>query len=215
MLGVPADLTPAEAWRVLADGNARFVAGTVEHPSQGADRRAEVRDEQRPYAVLVGCSDSRVAAEIIFDRGLGDLFVVRTAGHVPDVTVLGSIEYGVALLGVPLVVVLGHRGCGAVAATRDHVRTGREPVGYVRGIVDRIRPHVADLGEAPDDDAVRRHVRATVRELVEDSVVVARAVAAGTCAVVGATYELVEGRVVPEVARGPVDLGPGDGSMGA
>ena len=208
--------TPAEAWRALREGNVRFVEGRMHHPSQDADRRASVRDGQQPFAVLLGCSDSRVAAEIVFDRGLGDLFVVRTAGHVADTTVLGSIEYGVTVLGVPLVVVLGHDACGAIAATREHLRTGQEPGGYVRAIVDRVRPHLVGLDDATDAEVVREHVRATVRGLLEDSVAVASAVAEGRCAVVGATYELADGRVVPVVARGPVvaDADPRpDGTM--
>lgn len=210
---------PAEAWRALRDGNARFVAGAMHHPSQDADRRAAVRAGQNPFAVLVGCSDSRVAAEIVFDRGLGDLFVVRTAGHVTDSTVLGSIEYGVTVLGAPLVVVLGHDACGAIAATRDSLRTGEEPGGHVRAIVDRVRPHlVAALAEAPDADEahlVAAHVRATVRALLEDSTAVRDAVAAGACAVVGATYELAEGRVRAVVAHGPAEVDDRvDGSMG-
>ncbi len=210
--------TPAEAWRALRDGNARFVAGTMHHPSQDADRRAAVRAGQEPFAVLVGCSDSRVAAEIIFDRGLGDLFVVRTAGHVTDSTVLGSIEYGVTVLGTPLVVVLGHDACGAVAATREYLRGGAEPGGYVRSIVDRVRPHlVAALATTPDADEaelVAAHVRATAKALLEDSTAVRDAVAAGRCAVVGATYELAEGRVRAVVAHGLAaeHTGP-DGSM--
>jgi len=103
---MPNQITPAAAWAVLREGNTRFVAGAMQHPSQGADRRAELSTEQQPFAVIFGCSDSRVAAEIIFDQGLGDLFVVRTAGHVLDTTVVGSIEYGVDLLEAPLVVVL-------------------------------------------------------------------------------------------------------------
>ena len=117
-------MTPAEAWSALLAGNDRFVRGEMEHPSQGVDRRAALAAAQAPFAVLFGCSDSRVAAEIVFDRGLGDLFVVRTAGHVVDTTVLGSIEYGVQVLGAPLVVVLGHDSCGAVGAAADALATG-------------------------------------------------------------------------------------------
>lgn len=216
-----APTTPAAAWRALRDGNARFVAGTMRHPAQDADRRAAVRAGQHPFAVLVGCSDSRVAAEIVFDRGLGDLFVVRTAGHVTDSTVLGSIEYGVTVLGTPLVVVLGHQACGAVAATRELLAGGPEPAGYVRAIVDRVRPHLAAaLAATPDaDDAVlvAAHVRATTADLLADSTAVRDAVAAGRCAVVGAMYELSEGLVRQVVAHG-LDTAEGaadgpDGSM--
>ncbi|MBA3490342.1 MAG: carbonic anhydrase, partial [Longispora sp.] len=109
--------TPSEAFAMLLAGNQRFIEGTRLHPHQDADRRAGIAPAQHPFAVVLGCADSRLAAEIIFDRGLGDLFVVRTAGHVLGPEVLGSIEYGVEILGAPLIAVLGHDSCGAIAAT--------------------------------------------------------------------------------------------------
>ena len=147
-------LTPAQAWQRLQDGNARFVADAMQHPSQGAAHRAAVAREQHPYAVLFGCSDSRVAAEIIFDQGLGDLFVVRTAGHVLDTTVIGSIEYGVDVLGAPLVVVLGHDHCGAVGAATEALLTGRMPTGFVRAVVDRVIPSLLTHAELAAGQAV-------------------------------------------------------------
>ncbi|WP_448071284.1 carbonic anhydrase [Georgenia yuyongxinii] len=140
------NLTPAQAWQRLQEGNARFVADHMEHPAQGAEWRAAVAQDQHPHAVLFGCSDSRVAAEIIFDQGLGDMFVVRTAGHVLDTTVIGSIEYGVDVLGAPLVVVLGHDRCGAVGAATDAMLTGRMPTGFVRAVVDRVIPSLLAHG---------------------------------------------------------------------
>ncbi|WP_280469433.1 carbonic anhydrase, partial [Nocardia brasiliensis] len=113
------DSNPISAWKSLREGNDRFVTGTLLHPSQGAADRAKLVSGQHPSAILFGCGDSRVAAELIFDQGLGDMFVVRTAGHVVDSSVLGSIEYGVQVLDVPLIVVLGHDSCGAVKATID------------------------------------------------------------------------------------------------
>lgn len=202
---MPHHMSPAEAWRSLREGNDRFVAGTMAHPSQDADRRADVSAGQQPFAVLLGCSDSRVAAEIIFDRGLGDLFVVRTAGHVSDATVLGSVEYGVAVLGAPLVVVLGHDSCGAIAATQDYLRTGVAPAGHIRSIVDRVRPSIAEHVDATPQDVLTEHVRYTVRALLEDSVAVRAAVAEGRCAVVGATYRLAEGHVGVVAAQGPIE----------
>jgi carbonic anhydrase len=106
--GAARQLSPADALRELIAGNERFVAGVRVHPHQDAERRADLVHGQRPFAVVFGCSDSRLAAEIIFDRGLGDLFVVRTAGHIVGAEVLASIEYGVLVLGAPLLVVLGH-----------------------------------------------------------------------------------------------------------
>src|SRR5882757_11398177 len=123
--GVPTD--PDQALRLLLAGNRRFVLGRREHPNQDAARRTETAPGQRPFAVLFGCSDSRLAAEIIFDRGLGDLFVVRTAGHVIGPEVLGSIEYGVTVLGTPLIAVLGHDTCGAVGAAMRAVHDGALP----------------------------------------------------------------------------------------
>ena len=142
---MPHTHTPAEAWAELLAGNERFVRGEMAHPSQDADHRAALSDAQNPFAVVFGCSDSRVAAEIVFDRGLGDLFVVRTAGHVVDTTVVGSIEYGVQVLGAPLVIVLGHDSCGAVAAAAEALATGRMPGGFVRAIVDRVIPSIVAL----------------------------------------------------------------------
>src|SRR6201988_3556452 len=123
---------PASAWKALKEGNARFVAGRPAHRSQSVEHRASLADGQRPTGVVFGCADSRVAAEIIFDQGLGDMFVVRTAGHVIDAAVLGSIEYAVTVLNVPLIVVLGHDSCGAVNATLSALDDGVVPDGYVR-----------------------------------------------------------------------------------
>ena len=121
--------SPAEAYAALLEGNARFVNGHRLHPNQDADRRSESAPRQHPFAVLFGCSDLRLAAEIIFDRGLGDLFVVRMARHV-QAPALGSVEYGVNVLGAPLVVVLGHDSCGAVIAASEAERGGVTPAGY-------------------------------------------------------------------------------------
>lgn len=204
--------TPAEAWAALKAGNDRFVRGEMQHPSQDVGRRAEVEHGQAPFAVLFGCSDSRVAAEIIFDRGLGDLFVVRTAGHVLDTTVIGSIEYGVEVLGTPLVVVLGHDSCGAVAAATSALTEGSLPPGFVRAVVDRVIPSIVGLvgtgGSVADIDAAtlgHEHVKHTVRMLQGYSVSLATAVAEGRCAIVGLEYALVDGRV--RVAEVVGDIG--------
>jgi carbonic anhydrase len=203
---VPHDLTPAEAWAALRVGNDRFVRGEMEHPSQSIERRTELSAEQHPFAVLFGCSDSRVAAEIIFDQGLGDLFVVRTAGHVLDTTVIGSIEYGVSVLGAPLVVVLGHDSCGAVAAATSALMDGNVPPGFVRAVVDRVIPSIVNLvGSGQDMSTIsaatlgHEHVKHTVQMLQGYSVSLAEAVAAGRCAIIGLEYTLADGRV--EVAE--------------
>lgn len=189
--------TPGEAWRALQEGNARFVHGDLAHPGQDAARRAELTGGQNPYALVFGCSDSRVAAEIVFDQGLGDLFVVRTAGHVVDSGVLGSIEFGVSVLGIPLVVVLGHDRCGAVSATLDAVKDGAVPGGYLRDVVERVIPSVLTgqrTGARTVDEVVTEHVRHTGRLLAERSVVLSDAVDSGACGVVGLFYSLTDGR---------------------
>jgi carbonic anhydrase len=198
-------LTPREAFEMLLDGNQRFVAGAPGHPNQDAARRTEVVTAQNPFAVLFGCSDSRLAAEIIFDRGLGDLFVVRTAGHVAGPEVLGSIEYGVSVLGAPLVVVLGHDACGAVAATRSAVEDGTPAGGYVRDVIERVTPSVLAAraaGRTEDADFIAEHIRHTVGLLLDRSRVLAQAVEAGQAAVVGLSYRLADGTARLVTARG-------------
>ncbi|MEV7973265.1 carbonic anhydrase [Cellulomonas sp. NPDC089187] len=197
-------LTPTQAWTALREGNDRFVRGEMAHPSQGIDRRAEVVSSQHPFAVLFGCSDSRVASEIIFDQGLGDLFVVRTAGHVLDTTVIGSIEYGVEVLGAPLVVVLGHESCGAVAAATKALTTGEQARGFVRAVVDRVIPSIVSLAHDPKGGTTdltqvsaaelgSEHVRHTVDMLRGYSVSLAEAIDEGRVAVVGVEYALSDG----------------------
>ena len=200
--------TPTQAWSELERGNARFVSGRHEHPNQDVERRHSLAEGQKPFALVFGCGDSRVAAEIIFDQGLGDLFVVRTAGHVVDSSVLGSIEFGVGVLDIPLVVVLGHDSCGAVAATMSAVEHGVLPGGYIRDIVERVAPSVliAHRKGKTDPDAVgAEHVRQTIRLLVERSTMVGERVADGRLAVVGATYALDEGRAQMVEAVGDLE----------
>src|SRR5262245_44915364 len=193
-----APASPADAFAALLEGNTRFVTGERLHPNQDADRRSAVAPRQRPFAVLFGCSDSRLAAEIIFDRGLGDLFVVRTAGHVAGPEVLGSIEYGVHLLGAPLVVVLGHDSCGAVTAASDADRAGVAPAGCIGDRVERVMPSILSAraeGCTQVDQFVVAHIRRTVDGLVGRSVLLASEIEAGRCAVVGLSYRLADGTV--------------------
>lgn len=191
--------SPISAWKALKEGNERFVAGKPEHPSQSIQYRATLAAEQKPTAVVFGCADSRVAAEIIFDQGLGDMFVVRTAGHVMDSAVLGSIEYAVTVLNVPLIVVLGHDSCGAVQATLNALDDGAVPGGYVRDVVERVTPSIL-LGRRDGlqrvDEFEARHVTETAQQLVERSTAVKDRVDAGTLAIVGVTYQLADGQVV-------------------
>ncbi|TLM84765.1 carbonic anhydrase [Arthrobacter sp. MPF02] len=190
-------LTPALAWRRLREGNERFVSGETSHPNQDASRRSSLVENQHPFAVIFGCSDSRLAAEIIFDVGLGDVFVVRTAGQVIDDAVLGSLEYSVGVLGVPLIVILGHDSCGAVAATKAAVETGQMPAGFIRDLVERITPSVLTSlrnDETEVNDMVVEHVKQTSQRLVDSSRVISDAIEGGRTAVIGLSYSLAEGR---------------------
>lgn len=190
---------PARAWNALKEGNERFVAGTPEHPSQSIEHRASLAVAQRPTAVVFGCADSRVAAEIIFDQGLGDMFVVRTAGHVIDSAVLGSIEYAVTVLDVPLIVVLGHDSCGAVQATLAALDGGNVPGGFVRDVVERVTPSIM-LGRREGlervDEFEARHVVETGTQLVARSRAIAERIESGALAIAGVTYHLADGRTV-------------------
>jgi len=206
------DSRPADAWAQLMAGNQRFIAGTPEHPRQDAERRAQTEGSQSPVATIFGCSDSRLAAEIIFDLGLGDAFVIRNAGQVISESVLGSIEYAVAVLHVPLLLVLSHDSCGAVRAAIDSAAPDAE----------RLPPHIADLiapilpavrrvaGEVIDPGAVdasvvgHEHVQDTVSELLRRSELVAQAVADGELAIVGANYRLSDGTVTSHLVIGEV-----------
>ena len=190
-------LTPALAWRRLREGNERFVTGESSHPNQDASRRSSLVETQHPFAVIFGCSDSRLAAEIIFDVGLGDVFVVRTAGQVIDDAVLGSLEYSIDVLGVPLIVVLGHDSCGAVTATKSAVETGQMPAGFIRDLVERITPSVLTSlrNEQPEvNDMVVEHVKQTSQRLVDSSRVISDAIGSGRAAVIGLSYSLADGR---------------------
>ena len=208
--------TPAQAWQALCQGNNRFVEGALAHPNQDADRLSATAERQAPFALVFGGMDSRVAAEIIFDRGIGDLAIVRTAGHVLDSGVLGSLEFGVTILQIPLVVVLGHDGCGAIATSLAAHRTGQMPGGYVRDIVERVTPsmvtaRVAGRGidEIDPDELTEEHVRHTVHLIAERSTPIADRIRSGQCAVVGAGYRLAEGRVRFLESLGDVeDQGP-------
>ncbi|GAA2271886.1 carbonic anhydrase [Streptomyces atrovirens] len=197
--------TPRDAFELLMAGNQRFVAGTPEHPNQDAVRRTETAPSQKPFAVLFGCSDSRLAAEIIFDRGLGDLFVVRTAGHVAGTEVLGSIEFGAAVLNAPLVVVLGHDSCGAVAAACSALQDGQTPGGFVRDVVERVTPSVLAAraaGRESAEEILAEHIEHTVDLLLERSHVLAERAADGRLGVVGLSYRLADGSAQLVAARG-------------
>lgn len=204
--------TPAKAWQEMVRGNERFITGNPRHPRQDVDRRGELIGTQTPHATLFGCSDSRLAAEIIFDKGLGDLFVIRNAGQVISESVIGSLEYSVAVLGVPLIVVLGHDECGAVRAAIDSQAPDAPSISphiahLIQPITVAVRDASASLpqGSEPDpSDVGRLHLRATIKEMVAGSELISEAIAAGTLAIVGANYRLLEGRAVRDVVVGDI-----------
>ncbi|MDY6055351.1 carbonic anhydrase [Micrococcus sp.] len=201
--------TPQEAWEVLAEGNRRFVSGAPGHPNQDAEHRYGLTAGQEPMAAIFGCADSRLAAEIIFDVGLGDVFVVRTAGHVIDDAVLGSLEYAVDALRIPLVIVLGHDSCGAVTSTVESYISGDMPPGFIRSLVERITPSVLAgrrRGLEEIDDFVAEHVDQTCDRLMETSQSVRSAVEEGRTAVVGLTYSLSEGTARAGRVRGDLKV---------
>lgn len=197
--------TPAQVWREMVRGNERFVSGEPLHPRQDVEEREKLAGGQAPHAALFGCSDSRLAAEIIFDKGLGDLFVVRNAGQVISDSVIGSLEYAVVVLDVPLILVLGHDACGAVQAAIDQAGPDASPLPpHIGQLIAPIAPAVARVPGHDPSEVGREHLRDTVAELLERSELIGAAIAAGTLAVVGANYRLGEGRVVPDVVLGPL-----------
>jgi len=204
---VPTNLTPALAWERLREGNERFVSGESRHPNQDASRRSSLLEGQNPFAVIFGCADSRLAAEIIFDLGLGDAFVVRTAGQVIDDAVLGSLEYSISELQVPLIAILGHDSCGAVTATKAAVETGDMPPGFIRDLVERITPSVLTAkrnGQEDVNDMVVEHVKQTAERLADSSRVISDAIDEGRVAVIGLSYKLGEGQAALVSAIGEV-----------
>lgn len=205
--------TPARSWQQMKRGNERFVTGAPKHPRQDVERRQELAGQQHPVVALFGCADSRLAAEIIFDKGLGDLFVVRNAGQVIGESIVGSLEYAVDVLGVNLIVVLAHDECGAVSAAIECARTGEQTASpHIDVIVDSIRPAVDHVRRLTADDhdvdparVGKQHLRNTVMELLRSSDIISTGVADGTLGIVGANYELINGRVSAQVIFGDID----------
>ncbi|MER7895532.1 carbonic anhydrase [Streptomyces sp. NPDC096046] len=183
--------TPDEAWNELAAGNRRWRAFRERHPHENPALRRELATGQHPFAVVLGCIDSRVPPELVFDQGLGDLMTVRTAGEVLDEAVLGSVAYGVLELGIPLVVVLGHQSCGAVRAAVEAEQSGQHLPAHMQYLVDRIRPAIdhRQEGDARIDATVSANVRLVRSRLAAEPELAAKA-DAGRLAIVGARYEL-------------------------
>jgi carbonic anhydrase len=183
-----------QALERLLIGNRRYIAMRQVHPRQTELHRQTLVEGQHPFAAILSCSDSRVPSEIIFDQGLGDLFIVRTAGHAADALVLASLEYAVLALAVPLIMVLGHAHCGAVKA----VMNDQAQAGHLPHLAARLRPALADLpSEANDalDNAVRQNARFTAAALAAESAILGDAQAAARLKIVPAHYDLATGAV--------------------
>jgi carbonic anhydrase len=204
-MGAPAMISAREALGRLREGNNRFAADLRAVDSLASQvRRAELARSQEPFAIILGCSDSRVPAEIVFDQGLGDLFVIRVAGNIVAPSQVGSVEFAAARFGTRLVVVLGHSQCGAILATLEELRRPTENQSKnLRAIVDRVRPSVEGLLEGPlmrDPDAlvkqaVRDNIRASTNHLRHGSELLEQLIQNDGLLVVGAEYSLETGVV--------------------
>lgn len=217
-------ITPQQAWDEFIAGNERFVNGTSNHPNQNVERRSELVNSQTPDIALFGCSDSRLAAEIIFDCGLGDLFIARNMGHVVAESITASMEYAVQYLGSALIVVLAHDSCGAVAAAIDQASRTPPPVtATVANTLAPVLPAVQQYwlrerretpyvdSAAVDPNSIGRiHLQTTVNKLLSDSQTIRDAVDRGEVAIVGCQYRLVEGRAVPYISVGKLDVDVAD-----
>ena len=192
----PHQVATAEVLARLEDGNRRYMAGKLMHPRQDARRRAELATEQHPFAIVLGCSDSRTSPEVLFDQGLGDLFVVRVAGNVLNDQILGSIEYAVEHLGTQVVVVLGHERCGAVKATKETLAAKAEAPPHINSLVSAIRPAVEAAPGADVEAMTHANIRYVVQGLRSSAPTLKGKVDAREIAVVGAYYDLDTGKVV-------------------
>lgn len=213
-------VTPAAAWQAMLEGNQRFIQGNQRHPHQDALRRGELAQGQYPDVALFGCSDSRLAAEIIFDRGLGDLFVIRNMGHIVAESIVASLEFAVTELGSALIVVLSHDSCGAVKAAINLSTQNPTPVPpAVERTLQPVLPAVQQVwlehnsdnpyvtaDKINVDEAGLQHLRLTVNDLLRSSTILRDAVAAGKLGVVGCHYDLTDGNIKPITAVGPVSL---------
>ena len=194
-------LSPDEALKELMEGNERFVKGQTKNPRRSPEEFSALAAAQYPEAIIVSCADSRVAPELLFDVGVGDIFVVRIAGNViggTGVTVKGSIEYAVAELNVPLIVVLGHSGCGAVKSAMKHLDEKDSLPGAINGLVELVKPAVAKSKGMPGDpleNAIKMNVQLGVEKLNKLEPIIAPKVKDGKLKVVGGVYDLRNGEV--------------------
>jgi carbonic anhydrase len=189
-------VAPAGAIAKLKEGNGRYASGKLQHPGQTTERRAELTKDQHPFAVIVSCSDSRVPPEIVFDQGLGDLFVVRVAGNVIDDHGLGSIEYAVDHLGARLIVVLGHQSCGAVKAAKETIAAKGKAPGHIQSLVKAIKPAVEATVNGDLDATIKANVKHVADALRSSTPILKPKVDSGELRVIGANYSLDTGAVL-------------------
>lgn len=199
-------LLPLQVWEEMLAGNERFIQGTPLHPRQDAEQRTMLAQAQTPRAAILGCSDSRLAAEIIFDLGLGDAFVVRNAGQVVSSSALGTLEYAVSALHIPLILVLGHDSCGAVQAAIESYRSPTPVFSpHIHAHIEHIFPAIteviatcANLSEDLNPSEIGRiHLRGSAEEIVNASPLIRNALENNQLAIVAANYKLHEGHVEP------------------
>ena len=188
-------VAPAEAISKLKEGNGRYMSGSLQHPGQTAERRTELAKTQHPFAAIVSCSDSRVPPEIVFDQGLGDLFVVRVAGNVINDEGLGSIEYTVDHLGTRLILVLGHQSCGAVEAARETIAAKGKAPGHIESLVTAIKPAVEATAKDDLETTVKANVKNVVKALRSSTPILKSKVDSGEIQVIGGYYSLDTGAV--------------------
>ena len=188
-------VAPAKAISKLKEGNGRYASGNLQHPGQTTERRAELAKSQHPFAIIVSCSDSRVPPEIVFDQGLGDLFVVRVAGNVIDDHSQGSIEYAVDHLAVRLIVVLGHQSCGAVKAAKETIAAKTKAAAHIQSLITAIQPAVEATINGDLDATVKANVKDVVQALSSSTPILKPKVDSGEVQVIGAYYSLDTGSV--------------------
>ena len=188
-------VAPAEAISKLKEGNERYMSGNLQHPGQTTERRTELAKTQHPFAGIVSCSDSRVPPEIVFDQGLGDLFIVRVAGNVINDEGLGSVEYTVDHLGTRLILVLGHQSCGAVEAARETIAAKGKAPGHIESLVTAIKPAVEATAKDDLDTTVKANVKNVVKALRSSTPILKAKVDSGEIQLIGGYYSLDTGAV--------------------
>jgi carbonic anhydrase len=188
-------VAPAEAISKLKEGNGRYTSGNLQHPGQTAERRTELAKTQHPFATILSCSDSRVPPEIVFDQGLGDLFIVRVAGNVVNDEGMGSIEYSVDHLGTRLILVLGHQRCGAVDAARETIAAKGKAPGHIESLVTAIKPAVEETAKDDLDATIKANVKHVVQALRSSTPILKAEVDSGKIQVIGGYYSLDTGAV--------------------